>query len=649
MSSSLNFEHTHSFLVEDRTFAPSSDVVNNANITAYMKSKGFNDNDYEAFYEWSLKNRFEFWDDLAKELHWFEPWQTTFEWTNKPFFKWFSGGKFNIVYNCLDRYMETPTRTKVAYHWEGDDGSTRTITYEDLYVMTNRIAKALQQSGVKKGDRVAISLPMIPELAATVLACARLGAVHMVVFGGFAASALRDRIVNCEAKVVIAADGGYRGGKVLELKKIADEAVAEAPTVEKMIVVRRTGQNVPMKEGRDIYLDDLLKDIPEDTVVPCEPMDSEDILYILYTSGSTGKPKGIVHVQGGYAVGTYATTKFVFDIKPDDVFWCTADIGWVTGHSYSIYGPLMTGVTSVLFEGIPTYPEADRWWSIIEKYKVSILYTAPTAIRSLMRFGESVPAKHNLKSLRLLGSVGEPINPEAWMWYRKNIGRDELPIMDTWWQTETGSIMISSMLTQPLKPGSAGRPLPTIESVVVNNVGQPVELGKGGFLVVRHPWPSLMRTVFNDPARYETYWNTIPDVYFAGDAATIDKDRYLRVQGRVDDVIKVSGHRLGSMEIESSLVSHPSVAEAAAIGKPDEVKGERVKVFIILKHGIEPSDALAKELKTHVRTVVGPLATPDELEFVKSLPKTRSGKIMRRVVRAQELGEPVGDTSTLDV
>ncbi|GAC1404196.1 MAG: hypothetical protein NVSMB49_22470 [Ktedonobacteraceae bacterium] len=339
----------------------------------------------------------------------------------------------------------------------------------------------------------------------------------------------------------------------------------------------------------------------------------------------------------------------MFDIKPDDVFWCTADIGWVTGHSYSIYGPLMNGVTSVLFEGIPTYPEADRWWSIIEKYKVSILYTAPTAIRSLMRFGESVPAKHNLSSLRLLGSVGEPINPEAWMWYRTNIGRDELPIMDTWWQTETGAIMICSMLTSPLKPGSAGRPLPTIEAVVVNNVGQPVELGKGGFLVVRHPWPSLMRTVFNDPARYETYWNTIPDVYFAGDAATVDKDSYFRVQGRVDDVIKVSGHRLGSMEIESSLVSHPSVAEAAAIGKPDEVKGERVKVFIILKHGIEPSDALAKELKTHVRTIVGPLATPDELEFVKSLPKTRSGKIMRRVVRAQELGEPVGDTSTLDV
>ena len=647
MSSDLKFEHTHSVLVEDRIFPPASDVVQNANITAYMKSKGFDD--YEKFYEWSLQNRFEYWDDLAKELHWFEPWQTTFEWTDKPFFKWFSGGKCNIVYNCLDRYMETPTRTKVAYHWEGDDGSTRTVTYEDLYVMTNRIAKVLQQQGVKKGDRVAIYLPMIPELVATTLACARLGAVHMVVFGGFAASALRDRINNCEAKVVVAADGGYRGGKPLELKKIVDEAVAEAPTVEKVLVVRRTGGNVTMQEGRDVYLDDLLKDVPEDTVVPCEPMDSEDMLFILYTSGSTGKPKGVVHVHGGYAVGTYATTKFTFDIKPDDVFWCTADVGWVTGHSYGIYGPLMNGVTSVLFEGIPTHPAADRWWSIIEKYKVSILYTAPTAVRSLMRFGEALPAKHDLTSLRLLGSVGEPINPEAWMWYREHIGRNELPIMDTWWQTETGSIMVCSMLIIPLKPGSAGHALPTIDAVVVNNEGKPVELGKGGFLVVRHPWPSQMRTVFGDPDRYKTYWETIPDVYFAGDAATMDGDGYLRIQGRVDDVIKVSGHRLGSMEIESSLVSHASVAEAAAIGKPDEVKGERIKVFIILKHGIEPSDELAKELKTHVRTVVGPLATPDELEFVQSLPKTRSGKIMRRVVRAQELGEPVGDTSTLDV
>lgn len=649
MSANLNFENTDSILIEDRVFPPPSDIVKNANITAYMQSKGFDGNDYEGFYQWSLKNRFEFWDDMAKELHWFEPWQTTFEWTDKPFFKWYTGGKCNIVYNCLDRYMQTPMRTKVAYYWEGDDGATRTVTYEDLYVMTNRIAKVLQQQGIKKGDRIAIYMPMIPELAAACLACARLGAVHMVVFGGFAASSLKERINGCEAKLLLTADGSSRGAKMIELKKIADEAVAETPSIEKVIVARRTGQKVAMQEGRDVYLDDLLKDIPEDTVVPCEPMDSEDMLYILYTSGSTGKPKGVVHVHGGYSVGVYATTKFVFDIKPNDVFWCTADIGWVTGHSYGIYGPLMNGVTSVLFEGIPTYPGPNRWWSIIEQYKVTILYTAPTAIRSLMRFGEELPAKHDLSSLRLLGSVGEPINPEAWIWYRENIGRNELPIMDTWWQTETGSIMISATPILPLKPGSASRPLPTIEADVVDKNGQNVGRGKGGFLIVRHPWPAQMRTIFGDPDRYRTYWETIPGAYFAGDAATLDNEHYLRIQGRVDDVIKVSGHRLGSMEIESSLVSHRSVAEAAAIGKPDEVKGERVKVFVILKNGVEPSDALAKELKAHVRAVVGPLATPDELEFVPSLPKTRSGKIMRRVVRARELGEPVGDTSTLDV
>jgi len=646
MSTNLNFENTDSILIEERVFPPSSDAVSNANITTYMKSKGFDN--YEAFYQWSLANRLEYWDDLAKELHWFEPWQSTFEWTDKPFFQWFSGGKCNIVYNCLDRYMQTPIRSKVAYYWEGDDGSARTLTYEDLYVLTNRITRALQNLGIKKGDRVAIYMPLIPELVATVLAAARLGAVHMVVFGGFAASALRERINDCNARVVITADSSYRGGKVIELKNIADEAIAETPGVEKVIVVRRSGKEVPMQAGRDVYLDDLLATIPNETVVPCEPMESEDMLYILYTSGSTGKPKGVVHVQGGYAVGTYATTKFVFDIKPSDVFWCTADIGWVTGHTYGIYGPLMNGATSVLFEGIPTYPAADRWWSIVEKYKVTILYTAPTAIRSLMRFGEEVPARHDLSSLRLLGTVGEPINPEAWMWYRKNIGRNELPIMDTWWQTETGTIMISPTPILPLKPGSASRPLPTIEADVVDKNGTSIGPGKGGFLIVRHPWPSLMRTIFGEPTRYQTYWDTIPDVYFAGDAATIDNDGYLRIQGRVDDVIKVSGHRLGSMEIESSLVSHPSVAEAAAIGKPDEVKGERVKVFVILKHGIEPSEALAKELKMHVRSVVGSLATPDELEFVPGLPKTRSGKIMRRVVRAQELGESVGDISTLD-
>ena len=646
MISNLSFEDTDSILIEDRVFTPSSDLVKNANITAYMKSKGFDN--YEDFYKWSLANRFEHWDDMAKELHWFEPWQKTFEWTNKPFFKWFVGGKFNAAYNCLDRHMQTPTRTKVAYYWEGDDGSTRTITYEDLYVMTNRVAKVLQNLGVKKGDRVAIYMPMIPELVAAVLACARLGAPHMVVFGGFAASSLRDRIIDCDAKVLITADGNYRGAKPIELKKIADEAVAETPGIEKVVVVRHIGKEVPMKQGRDIYLDELLKDVPADTVVPCEPMDSEDMLYILYTSGSTGKPKGVVHVQGGYSVGVYATTKFVFDIKPNDVFWCTADVGWVTGHSYTIYGPLMNGATSILFEGIPTYPAADRFWSIVEKYKGTIIYTAPTAIRSLMRFSEELAAKHDLSSLRLLGTVGEPINPEAWMWYRKNIGRNELPIMDTWWQTETGAIMISPTPILPLKPGSASRPLPTIEADVVDRNGHSVGKGKGGFLIVRHPWPAQMRTIFGDPARYETYWNTIEDVYFAGDAATMDSDGYFRIQGRVDDVIKVSGHRLGSMEIESSLVSHPAVAEAAAIGKPDQIKGERVKVFVILKNGVEPSDELAKELKQHVRTVIGPLATPDELEFVPSLPKTRSGKIMRRVVRARELGEPVGDVTTMD-
>ncbi|HEU5230527.1 MAG TPA: acetate--CoA ligase [Ktedonobacteraceae bacterium] len=640
------FENTDTILNEERIFPPSSDMVQNANITAYMKSKGFDD--YQAFHKWSLENRFEFWNDMAKQLHWFEPWKTTFEWTDKPFFKWFTGGKFNIVYNCLDRHMDTPVRSKVAFYWEGDDGSTRTLTYEQLFVLTNRFAKGLQNLGIKKGDRVAIYMPAIPEQIAAVLAVARLGAIHTVVFGGFAASALRDRIIDAEAKAVITADGNYRAGKLIELKKITDEAVAETPTIEKVVVARRLGNDVAMQAGRDIYLDDLLADIPEDVVVPCEPMDSEDLLYILYTSGSTGKPKGVVHIHAGYGVGVYTTTKFVFDLKDNDIFWCTADIGWVTGHSYIIYGPMMNGATSIMFEGTPTYPAPDRFWSIVEKFKVSIIYTSPTAIRGLMRFGEEWPAKHDLSSLRLLGSVGEPINPEAWIWYRKNIGHDALPIMDTWWQTETGMILISPTIATPLKPGSATQPLPTIEADVVDRNGNSVGSEKGGFLVVRHPWPSQMRTIYGDPARYITYWDTIPDVYFAGDAATIDKQGYFRIQGRVDDVIKVSGHRLGSMEIESSLVSHPAIAEAAAIGKPDPVKGEHVKVFVILKNGFTASDELEKELKLHVRNTVGALAVPDELEFSPSLPKTRSGKIMRRVIRAKELGEPVGDISTLD-
>lgn len=646
MSISLKFENTDTILSEARIFSPLENARENANITTYMRSKGFND--YEAFYKWSLEHRMEYWEDLAKELHWFEPWHTTFTWTEKPFFQWFVGGKFNVVYNCLDRHMHTSTRDKVAFYWEGDDGTSRTVTYEELYKLTNRFASGLQKLGVKKGDRVAIYMPAILEQIVAVLAVARLGAVHTVVFGGFAANALRDRINDAQARIVITADGNYRGGKLIQLKKIADEALTETPQVEKVVVVRRQSLDIPMQAGRDIYWDTLLADIPEETVVPCEPVDSEDPLFILYTSGSTGKPKGIVHTQGGYAVGVYATTKFVFDIKEKDVYWCTADVGWITGHSYVIYGPLMSGATSVLFEGVPTYPQPDRFWKIVEKFKVTILYSSPTAIRGLMRFGEEWPAHHDLSSLRLLGSVGEPINPEAWIWYRKNIGRDELPIMDTWWQTETGSIIISPTVILPLKPGSATRPLPTIEADVVDKDGASVGPDKGGFLIVRHPWPSQMRTIYGDPDRYRTYWETIPGVYFSGDAATIDKDGYLRVQGRVDDVIKVSGHRLGSMEIESSLVSHPAIAEAAAIGKPDEIKGEHVKVFVILRNGYEPSEELAREIKLHVRTHVGAIAVPDELEFVPGLPKTRSGKIMRRVIRAQELGEPVGDTSTLD-
>ncbi len=640
------FEDTDTILTEERVFSPSSQAVEDANITTYMRSKGFDD--YESFYQWSLEHRYEFWDDMAKELHWFQPWQTTFEWTKQPFFQWFGGGKFNIVDNCLDRHMSTPTRHKVAFYWEGDAGETRTITYEQLYILTNRFAKGLQDLGVQKGDRVAIYMPAIPEQIVAVLAVARLGAVHTVVFGGFAASALRDRINDAQAKVVITADGSYRGGKLIQLKQITDEAIAETPTIEKAIVVRRQGIEVTMQAGRDIYWDELLADIPEQTFVPCEPMESEDLLYILYTSGSTGKPKGVVHVHGGYAVGLYATTKFVFDIKDSDVYWCTADVGWVTGHSYIIYGPLMTGVTSVMFEGTPAYPAPDRWWSIVEKFKVTILYTSPTAIRGLMRFGEEWPSKHTISSLRLLSSVGEPINPEAWIWYREQIGRNALPIMDTWWQTETGMILISPTIRLPLKPGSASRPLPTIEADVVDRNGNSVGARKGGFLVIRHPWPAQMRTIYGDPARYESYWETIPGAYFAGDAATIDQDGYFRIQGRVDDVIKVSGHRLGSMEIESSLVSHPAIAEAAAIGKPNPVKGEHVKVFVILKQGYQASEELEKDLRLHVRTTVGALAVPDEIEFALSLPKTRSGKIMRRVIRARELGEPVGDISTLD-
>jgi len=640
------FDHTDRVLHEDRHFVPSEAEVSNANLTAYMRSKGFDD--YEAFHAWSVANAEEYWSDMAHDLHWFTPWQSVFEWTERPAFKWFSGATCNIAYNCLDRHKGTPTWEKVAYHWLNEAGDQyKAITYADLYAEVNRCAAALKQLGIQRGDRVTIYLPRIPEIVVAMLAVARIGAVHSVVFAGFAASALVDRIDDAECKMVITCDSYTYKGKEVRLKAIVDEAVARTPSIEKVLVVKRNDSEVSMQTGRDVWWHETVGAQPAGVEAPVEQMDSEDPLYILYTSGSTGKPKGVLHVHGGYAVGCHATTRFVFDIKPDDVYWCSADPGWVTGHSYIIYGPLMTGATSVLFEGAMDYPDPGQWWKLIEQYKVTIFYTAPTAIRALMKYGESFPAKYDLSSLRLLGSVGEPINPEAWLWYRKVTG-NRLPIMDTWWQTETGAIMISPTILTPLKPGSATTPLPGIDADVVNVNGDRVGKGAGGFLIIRKPWPSMMRTIYKATERYQSYWTVIPNVYFAGDAAYCDEDGYYWMQGRVDDVIKVSGHRLGSSEIESSLVSHPAVAESAAIGLPDDLTGEKVRVLVILKRGHTASDELAAELKLHVRKEVGPIAVPKEIEFVEGLPKTRSGKIMRRVIRARALGEPEGDLSTLE-
>ncbi|HUS14008.1 MAG TPA: acetate--CoA ligase [Chloroflexia bacterium] len=641
-----DFEQTDRVMHEDRMFTPSADVVENANITAYIRAKGFAT--YDELYAWSVAHPEEYWAEQAGELHWFRPWDTVFEWTEEPFFSWFAGGKFNVCYNCLDRHQGTPVWDRIAYYWEGEDpAETRTLTYAELHREVNRFAHALLDSGVKRGDRVTIYMSRCPELIVAMLAVARIGAVHSIIFGGFAAQAIIDRVADADARTIITIDGYPYNGKQLNLKAIVDHALEKLPDVERVIVVRRSGMDVTMKAGRDVYYHDLMAGVAVDAEVPCAEMDAEDPLYILYTSGSTGKPKGVIHVHGGYSVGCYVTTKFVFDIKPDDIYWCTADPGWVTGHSYIVYGPLMTGVSSLFYEGGTMIPDAGRWWSLVEKYKVTILYTAPTAIRGLMRHGEEFPARYDLGSLRLLGTVGEPINPEAWLWYRHVTG-DRLPVMDTWWMTETGSMLISPTPITPLKPGSCTRPLPGIEADIVTLAGQPVDVEHGGFLVIRKPWPSMMRTIYKDPDRYRTYWNTIAGVYFAGDAAHQDRDGYLWVQGRVDDVIKVSGHRLGSMEIESSLVSHPAVAESAAIGLPDELTGEHIKVYVILRTGFTASDAMAAELKAHVRGEVGGVAVPKELEFVTSLPKTRSGKIMRRYLRALALGHDPGDITTLE-
>ncbi len=629
---------------EPKFYEPPKELVEHSNIMAFMKRHGIANLDQLLERAQNLEW---YWAEVAKELEWFKLWDKVLDESNAPFYKWFIGGKFNIAHNCLDRHMKTEVKDKVAYIYHSEPGEVEKWTYAQLYREVNKMANALKKLGVKKGDRVTIFLPMIPQLPVAMLACAKIGAIHSVVFSGFSAASLRDRIQDAEAKILITADGAYRRGKLVTLKANAEPALTECPTIKHCIVFKRAGNAVEMKPGRDLWWHEIVS--RESDECPTEQLDSEDLLYILYTSGTTGKPKGVVHVHGGYAVGTYTTLKFVFDIKPNDIYWCAADIGWVTGHSYIVYAPLMLGATSILYEGAPDYPAPDRWWSIIEKEKATILYTSPTAIRMFMRFGEEYPAKHNLSSLRLLGSVGEPINPEAWRWYRKNIGRDQLPIMDTWWQTETGAFVISPLPITPLKPGSATRPLPGYSAGVVDHEGNPVKPNENGFAVLLRPWPSMLRTLYKDPDRYvQSYWSRFPGKYLTGDSCTRDNDGYFWFRGRADEVLNVAGHRLGTAEIESALVAHPAVAEAAVIGVPDEIKGDVPKAYVTLKLGFQPSDALAEELKKWVAQEIGPIARPESIEFRDKLPKTRSGKIMRRLLKAEALGKPVGDISTLD-
>ncbi|NJP05496.1 MAG: acetate--CoA ligase [Chloroflexaceae bacterium] len=629
-------------------YMPNDAVVENANITAYMRSKGFST--YDELYQWSIKNPEEFWTDHASELEWFQPWEKVLDESKAPFYKWFVGGKTNIIYNAIDRHVKTWRRNKLALIWEGEDGTLRTYSYHLLNREVSKIANVLKSMGVKKGDIVTIYLPRIPELPLCMLACAKIGAMHSVVYGGFSVEALADRIDDSKSRVLITADSGFMRGKFVELKKIADEAIARTPSVQTCIVVRRTGQDINMESGRDLWLHDLLALPIASAHCETEPMDAEDPLFILYTSGTTGRPKGVVHTHGGYMVGTYTTLKHVFDIKEEDRWWCAADPGWITGHSYIVYSPLLTGTTSFIYEGAPNYPYPDRWWSMIAKYGISILYTAPTAIRGLMRFGEAWPSRHDLSTLRLLGSVGEPINPEAWRWYHQVIGHEQCPIMDTWWQTETGHFMITPTPVLPLKPGSATRPFLGIDIDVVHEDGSSCEANEDGLLIIKRPWPGMLRTILNDPDRYvTTYFEKVPGgVYTVGDSARKDEDGYIWIIGRLDDVIKVSGYRLGTAEVESALVSHSAVAEAAAIGLPHELKGNAIHTFVILREGYEGSQQLEDELKAHVGHEMGPIARPERVEFVTSLPKTRSGKIMRRVLKAQALGQDVGDISTLE-
>ncbi|TDI13749.1 MAG: acetate--CoA ligase [Acidobacteria bacterium] len=586
-----------------------------------------------------------FWEGFAKQLQWSTPWERVLE-GEAPHWRWFVGGKLNASVNCLDRHVQSWRRNKVAILWEGEPGDRRALTYLELHAEVNRCASVLRRLGVQRGDVVAVYLPMIPELVIAMLACARIGAVHSVVFGGFSASALADRIQDAQAKVLITADGGYRRGGVVPLKQAADAAVADCPSIRATVVVRRVDQPVEMQEGRDHWWHDLMQDA--DAEVPAEEMDSEDMLFILYTSGTTGKPKGIVHTTGGYLTGVYATTRWVFDLKDEDVYWCTADIGWITGHSYIVYGPLAAGATQVMYEGAPDWPDRGRFWEMVERYRVNIFYTAPTAVRAFMKWGSEWPERHDLSSLRLLGTVGEPINPEAWIWYQQTIGGGRCPIVDTWWQTETGHILITPLpgLTTT-KPGSVTRPFPGIDAAVLDASGEEVTEG-GGLLALRGPWPGMLRGIFGDEQRFlDTYWSRWDGIYFPGDGARVDEDGYFWLLGRVDDVLNVAGHRIGTMEVESALMEHPAVAEAAVVGVPHEVKGQAIGAFVTLCDGVDPSDALADEIRQQVVQSIGAIARPDQLLFAADLPKTRSGKIMRRLLRDIAAGNVLGDTTTL--
>jgi acetyl-CoA synthetase len=629
-----------SVLNEQRVFTPSDEF----RAHSHIKSRA----EYDRLYQEAKEDPEGFWARIAGELHWFKPWDRVLEW-KLPFAKWFLGGELNISYNCLDRQVATWRKNKAAILWEGEPGDTRTLTYQQLLSEVSKCANVLKSLGVKKGDRVAIYMGMVPELPVAMLACARIGAPHTVVFGGFSAQALIDRINDCGASAVITQDGSFRRGTEVKLKEAVDQALPQCATVKNVLVYRRTGSNVTMQAGRDHWWHELMGSASDEC--PAEPLDSEHPLFLLYTSGTTGKPKGILHTTGGYSVSTYITAKWIFDLREEDTYWCSADIGWVTGHTYVVYGMLQNGTSVVMYEGGPTWPEADRFWRIIHKYKVSIFYTAPTSIRAFMRLGEQWPRKHDMSSLRLLGSVGEPINPEAWMWYRAVIGGGRCPVIDTWWQTETGAAMISPLPGAiATKPGSATLPLPGIIADVVNREGQSVPQGSGGFLVIRQPWPSMLRTIYGDPERYkEQYWSQIPGTYFAGDGARIDSDGYFWLMGRVDDVLNVAGHRLSTMEIESALVANPMVAEAAVVGRPDEVKGQAVAAFVTLKAGQTPSEEQKNALRQWVAKEIGPIAKPDDIRFTDALPKTRSGKIMRRLLRELATnGEVKGDTTTLE-